>query len=109
MSADSKRGRAWDVSDVDEWGPERHEPGALIPDAGNSTAVVTGGWRTLVPVIDLESCDGCLLCYFYCPDASIVVENDRPTGIDLDHCKGCGICAKECPRACIVMQTDETA
>ena len=51
----------------------------------------------MVPEIDMEKCDGCMLCYFYCPDASIIVEDDKATGIDLEHCKGCGICAKECP------------
>ena len=38
-----------------------------------------------------------MLCYFYCPDASILIENDMATGVDLAHCKGCGICAAECP------------
>ena len=51
----------------------------------------------MVPVIDSEKCDGCMLCYFYCPDASIIVEDGKAVGVDLAHCKGCGICAKECP------------
>ena len=38
-----------------------------------------------------------MLCYFYCPDASIIIEDGKAVGIDLKHCKGCGICAKECP------------
>ena len=48
-----------------------------------------------------------MLCYFYCPDASILVENGKAVGIDLEHCKGCGICAKECPTDAIAMKTDE--
>ena len=97
----------WDISDVDTWGPARHEPGATIPEAGNSALYETGGWRTYVPVIDSEKCSGCMLCYFYCPDASIMVENGKAVGVDLAHCKGCGICARECPTECIEMVLEE--
>ena len=97
----------WDISDLDTWGPDRHELGATIPEAGNSVYNETGGWRSMVPVIDSEKCTGCMLCYFYCPDASIIVEDGKATGVDLAHCKGCGICAKECPDDAIVMKTDE--
>jgi len=48
-----------------------------------------------------------MLCYFYCPDASIIVENGKAVGIDLLHCKGCGICAKECPAGAIAMKSEE--
>jgi len=97
----------WDVSDLDAWGPDRHELGATIPEAGNSIYNETGGWRSMVPVIDTEKCTGCMLCYFYCPDASIIVECGKAAGVDLAHCKGCGICAKECPDDAITMKTDE--
>ena len=97
----------WDISDLEQWGPERHELGATIPEAGNSVYNETGGWRTYVPEIDSSKCDGCMLCYFYCPDASIIVEEGKAVGVDLEHCKGCGICAKECPRHAITMKIDE--
>ena len=97
----------WDISDIDCWGPERHELGATIIEAGNSVYNETGGWRAMVPVIDKEKCDGCMLCYFYCPDASVEIENGKAVGVDLAHCKGCGICSKECPRDAIVMKIDE--
>jgi pyruvate ferredoxin oxidoreductase delta subunit len=97
----------WDVSDIDAWGPERHELGAVIIEAGNSVFNETGGWRSLVPEIDIEKCDGCMLCYFYCPDASIIIEKRRAVSIDLEHCKGCGICARECPSGAITMQIDK--
>ena len=96
----------WDISDVAEWGPERHELGAVIVEAGNSTFNETGGWRSLVPEIEVARCDGCMLCYFFCPDSSIIVEDGRAVGIDLAHCKGCGICAKECPQIAISMKID---
>jgi pyruvate ferredoxin oxidoreductase delta subunit len=97
----------WDISDVAEWGPDKHELGATIPEAGNSIFVDTGGWRSVVPCIDSKKCDGCMLCYFYCPDASIIVEDGKAVGIDLLHCKGCGICAKECPASAIAMKSEE--
>jgi pyruvate ferredoxin oxidoreductase delta subunit len=97
----------WDVCEIDDWGPEEHELGATIPEAGNSIYNETGGWRSQAPEIDSEKCDGCMLCYFYCPDASILVEDDKATGIDLEHCKGCGICAKECPQKAITMKAEE--
>ena len=105
MSAANKS--HWDVSDIQTWGPDKHELGATIPVAGNSDEFETGGWRSLVPVLASEKCTGCMLCYFYCPDASIVIENGKAAGFDLKHCKGCGICAKECPADAIVMKTDE--
>jgi pyruvate ferredoxin oxidoreductase delta subunit len=105
--APAKRKPTWDISDVDQWGPERHELGAVIVEAGNSVYNETGGWRSMVPEIDTAKCDGCMLCYFYCPDASIIIEDDRAVGVDLEHCKGCGICAKECPTKAIVMKIDE--
>ena len=77
------------------------------PRRATPTINETGGWRALVPEIDSEKCDGCMLCYFYCPDASIIIEDGKAVGIDLKHCKGCGICAKECPTDAIVMKTDE--
>jgi len=99
--------RRWDISDIDTWGPEKHELGAVIPDPGNSELVETGGWRSQVPVIDVEKCSGCMLCYFYCPDASIIVKEGKAVGIDLAHCKGCGICAHECPERAITMKIED--
>jgi len=104
--AAAKKKPTWDISDVDNWGPDRHELGATIIEAGNSVYNETGGWRSEVPEIDSEKCDGCMLCYFYCPDAAIVIEDGKAVGIDLAHCKGCGICAKECPTDAIVMKID---
>jgi 2-oxoacid:acceptor oxidoreductase delta subunit (pyruvate/2-ketoisovalerate family) len=71
--------------------------GALILDAGNAEGYSTGDWRTLRPVIDLQKCTHCMLCWFFCPDSSILVQERRVVGVDLEHCKGCGICAAVCP------------
>ena len=47
-------------------------------------------------------CNGCGTCWFFCPDASILLE--QPPTLDADHCKGCGICATECPRGVVFMR-----
>jgi pyruvate ferredoxin oxidoreductase delta subunit len=77
--------------------------GGLILDAGNSEQYETGSWRSSRPAIDMDKCSSCMLCWVYCPEGAIQVENERVVGIDLDHCKGCGICAKECPRKAIAV------
>lgn len=51
------------------------------------------------------TCNLCLQCVSYCPDASIRPDGEKGTvAVDLDHCKGCGICAYECPRGVITME-----
>jgi len=60
----------------------------------------TGVWRSMRPVIDKEKCVSCMICWKYCPDACIIIEDNKPV-IDMDYCKGCGICAEECPRKAI--------
>ena len=62
----------------------------------------TGKWRNIRPEINLEKCNQCGICWKFCPDMSIVIENEFPA-VDYDFCKGCGICAEECPTKCIVM------
>jgi len=95
--------KKWDYSDIDNWGPDRHEQGAIIPESGTADDYETGGWRTNRPMRDLEKCNDCMICYFACPDSSIVVENGKMQDFDLKHCKGCGICAEVCPRDAIEM------
>lgn len=72
-------------------------PGGLILEAGNAESYFTGGWRTLRPVIDFEKCTHCMVCWFFCPDSSILVRQGKVAAVDLEHCKGCGICAAVCP------------
>jgi 2-oxoacid:acceptor oxidoreductase delta subunit (pyruvate/2-ketoisovalerate family) len=67
----------------------------------------TGGWRTGVkPSADLSKCVNCLLCWLYCPDAAVLVENSVFTGFDLRYCKGCELCAEVCPEDAIAMVPD---
>ncbi|HZJ02964.1 MAG TPA: 4Fe-4S binding protein [Thermoleophilia bacterium] len=96
----------WDISGIKNWGPHDHELGSLIPEAGNARYYHTGGWRTEFPIRDEETCTQCLFCYFFCPDSSVLAENQKVTDFDYDHCKGCGICAKECPADAITMHPE---
>ena len=71
--------------------------GGLLVVPGSSEEYATGDWRTKRPVIDMNKCTHCLLCWVYCPDSSILAVDGKIVGVDLEHCKGCGICARECP------------
>ena len=93
----------WDISGIDEWASDEYPRGATIPTAGNSTAYVTGGWRSERPVRDEAACTQCLICWIFCPDTSVLVEGEKVVEFDYEHCKGCGICAHECPAKCIAM------
>ena len=80
--------------------------GTQIIKPGSSENFKTGDWRTNRPIIDLEKCIHCFLCWVYCPDSSVLVSNEKVTGIDYDFCKGCGICAEECPKDAISMKLE---
>ncbi len=77
--------------------------GGLILEPGNAINYKTGSWRTFKPIRDEEKCTHCLLCWIYCPDSSIIVEDGKIKGIDYEHCKGCGICSTQCPVKAIKM------
>ena len=85
-----------DIKNFDNWTPEEFPLGMVNPVGGSSKQYITGGWRSDRPVWKLEKCNHCMLCWIYCPDSSILVDNGTMTGIDFDHCKGCGVCAVEC-------------
>lgn len=71
--------------------------GDALP-CGTAEEFKTGDWRSEKPIFHKEKCINCYFCWIYCPDSSILLdENKKVAGIDYEHCKGCGICAKECP------------
>jgi NADPH-dependent glutamate synthase beta subunit-like oxidoreductase len=50
-------------------------------------------------------CNGCLNCYYFCPEGVVAVDVEQCTRIvDDQHCKGCGTCATACPRHAIEMK-----
>ena len=68
---------------------------------GSTVVNKTGGWRSVRPVIDIEKCTSCMVCWKFCPDLCITPE-EKPV-INLEYCKGCGICAEECPKGAITL------
>jgi pyruvate ferredoxin oxidoreductase delta subunit len=84
-------------------------PGAIIKEPGNAAEYETGSWRTYRPIFHEDRCTQCLLCWIYCPDSAVMVEDGKVVGFNLEHCKGCGICANECPPKCnaITMELEE--
>lgn len=71
---------------------------------GFMTVNKTGAWRNMRPVLDESECIQCGICWKFCPDVAIDI-NDYPK-INYDYCKGCGICAVECPTDAIVMEEE---
>jgi pyruvate ferredoxin oxidoreductase delta subunit len=71
--------------------------GAIIDDPKVVLDNKTGAWRSMRPVWSAEKCIHCLNCWIFCPDAAIMVNDGKMTGINYDYCKGCGICANVCP------------
>ena len=55
------------------------------------------------------SCSACGLCWFFCPDVAIMIEEDQgraEVSFNMEHCKGCGLCAAVCARGMIEMEED---
>lgn len=76
----------------------RHPAGAALRPTGN--------WRTERPVIELEKCKRCFLCYLYCPEAAMRLDPDNFPHVDYEHCKGCMICYEECPTDAITRRLE---
>jgi len=80
------------------------ESTAMVLEGGNSRFKKTGSWRLATPVIDYSKCTRCMVCYVYCPDACITVDEKLTPFIDHDNCKGCLICYVECPIKAIKLE-----
>lgn len=42
-------------------------------------------------------CKRCNLCFYLCPDVSVIKREDGLYEVDYGYCKSCGICARTCP------------
>lgn len=106
-NADYKQG--WDIDKMATWTYQDPPRGAIIPVGGNAPLYPTGTWRSERPDWHLDKCTHCMICWVFCPDDSINVEEEKMTGIDYVHCKGCGICAAECPTDAIDMIPEDAS
>ncbi len=77
--------------------------GGVIFSPGNSAERETGSWRVKRPVVEMDRCTHCMICWMFCADSAIDAAEGKFLGFDLAHCKVCGICAVECPAKCIDM------
>ena len=87
---------------------QKFTPGAVVTEPGSSLKNKTGDWRTFRPVISQEKCIKCYLCWQYCPDSAIKI--DEKTGkvyVDYTYCKGCLICMHQCPAKAIEKEVEK--
>jgi len=83
------------------------EKGSIVTEPGSASQYQTGGWRSQRPILDINKCIKCGLCYLYCPEGCIEQDTEGYFRADLFYCKGCGICATECPKKAIEMVEEE--
>ncbi len=88
---------------TEKWGYEKLPIGGVVPYPKTGLAFPTGDWAMKQPKLDRDKCTGCTLCYFFCPDSVITLDEEYKPSFDLEFCKGCGICAEECPADAIDM------
>jgi 2-oxoacid:acceptor oxidoreductase delta subunit (pyruvate/2-ketoisovalerate family) len=93
------------MSELSVW---RDLPLGGVVRPGDVARPRTGGWRTGVkPVVQLDSCVNCLLCWLYCPDSAVRLDGTTFVGFDYDVCKGCELCSVVCPVDAIAMVEDD--
>ena len=83
------------------------EIGSIVTEPGSASQYQTGTWRSERPIIDLDKCNKCGLCYIFCPDAAIEMNDEGYPELNLFYCKGCGICSVECPTKAITQVEEE--
>lgn len=77
--------------------------------SGNIVERHTGEWRIFKPVINYDTCNKCWICFVWCPEGVIALDESDYPHIDYDHCKGCLICYEECPIKAIVIEREVKA
>jgi len=85
--------------------PEKSQSIKPAPELAITTDFHTNeDWRFEKPVWDKEKCIKCGVCYLFCPDGAIHLDDEGYYEADLDYCKGCGICSAQCWTKCITME-----
>ncbi len=87
------------IADVTYVPPEVGAP--TVTARPNTPLRRTGNWRVFRPVIDLDKCTRCWICFVWCPEGAIQLDPEDRPHVDYDVCKGCLICVEECPTGAI--------
>jgi len=77
-----------------------------VTEPGEGAAGKTGNWRWQKPIIIIDKCVKCGLCWVYCPEPAIYLDKMGYPHVNYEWCKGCGICAHECPSKAIEMVSE---
>jgi pyruvate ferredoxin oxidoreductase gamma subunit len=80
-----------------------------VTAGGTSALRTTEGWRVYRPVIALDRCTRCFLCFALCPEGAIHLDAEHYPHVDYAHCKGCLVCVAECPPQVITPVREEAA
>ena len=51
----------------------------------------------ILPIIDLDRCNGCGLCAQLCPTHAVEMIDARPAIVRVQDCAYCGMCEEMCP------------
>jgi len=55
--------------------------------------------------VDIEKCNGCKLCIYYCPDPNVLMlDKNKKIIVSASRCKGCGLCASACAKKAITVK-----
>lgn len=55
--------------------------------------------------LDLEKCNGCMMCIIVCPHEVFQLKNKKVFITNKDQCMECGACAKNCPEGAISVRS----
>ncbi len=90
---------------VEQW-ENRRPVSAWLPAVNDRTYVTKNPYHFGKPIVDIDNCNVCGLCWIGCPEGAISKLEDHIT-IDYENCRGCGVCVQECPRDVIKLVQEE--
>ncbi len=54
--------------------------------------------------LDVDKCNGCLMCTMVCPHGVFIVRNRKASIADRNACMECGACARNCSQGAIGLE-----
>lgn len=89
---------------AEEVAPELTESCIARPASPGRTGA---SWRIFRPVLDVQKCTKCYLCWKFCPDMAVDIDEEGWPRMNYELCKGCGICVNECRPGALEMVREE--